>query len=103
MHPQSLFLPIPDHDIVRALVKLIDNCAQNRRLRTSPKPPLDRRRLVTDLQLRQEMDTTIGRHLRANPLRNSNVDDVKLHSPQPSCEPLTWYFHPRNEGDQGEV
>ena len=44
---------------------------------TSAKPPVDRRRLVTNPQLRQEVATAVGRHLRANPLRESNMDDVE--------------------------
>ena len=41
------------------------------------KPPVDRKRLVTNPQLRQEPATAVGRHLRANPPGDSNVDDVK--------------------------
>ena len=51
--------------------------ARNRRLRASAKPPVDRRRLVTDPQLRQEVATAVGRHLRANPPGDSTVDDVE--------------------------
>ena len=47
------------------------------RLRVSAKPPVDRRRLGTDPQLRQEMATAVGRHLRANPPGESNVDGVE--------------------------
>ena len=43
----------------------------------SAKPPVDRRRLVTDPQLRQEVVTAVGMHLRANPPGDSNVDDVE--------------------------
>ena len=38
---------------------------------------MDRRRLVTDTQLRQEGATAVGRYLRANPLGDSSVDDVE--------------------------
>ena len=38
---------------------------------------MDRRRLVTDPHLRQEVATAVGRHLRANPPGDSNVDDVE--------------------------
>ena len=38
---------------------------------------MDRRRLVTDPQLRQEVATAVGRHLRANPPGDSNVDNVE--------------------------
>ena len=41
------------------------------------KPPVDRRRLVTDPQLRQEVATAVGGHLRANPPGDSSVDDVE--------------------------
>ena len=92
VHPQPSFLPISDHNIVSAPVKLLGHFARNRRLRVSAKSPVDRRRLVTDPQLRQEVATAVGRHLRANPPGDSNVDDVEAapHSPQPSCGPLNW-------------
>ena len=77
MHPQSSFLPISDHNIVSAPVKLLDHFARNRRLSASAKPPVDRRRLVTDPQLRQEVATAVERHLRANPPGDSSVDDVE--------------------------
>ena len=77
VHPQPSFLPISDHNIVSAPVKLLGHFARNRRLRVSAKPPVDRRRLVTDLQLRQEVATAVGRHFRANPPGDSNVDDVE--------------------------
>ena len=77
VHPQPSFLPISDHNIVSARVKLIGHFARNRRLRVSAKPPVDRRRLVTDPQLRQEVATAVGRPLRANPPGDSNVDDVE--------------------------
>ena len=77
VHPQPSFLPISDHNIVSAPVKLLGHFARNRRLRASAKPPVDRRRLVTDPQLRQEVATVVGRHLRANPPGDSNVDDVE--------------------------
>ena len=32
---------------------------------------------MTDTQLRQEVATAVGRHLRANPPGNSSVDDVE--------------------------
>ena len=60
-----------------ARVKLLGNFARRRRLRVSAKPPGDRRRWVTDPQLRQEVATAVGRHLRANPPGDSNVDDVE--------------------------
>ena len=77
VHPQPSFLPISDHNIVSAPVKLFGHFARNSRLRASAKPPVDRRRLVTDPQLRQEVATTVGRHLRANPPGDRSVDDVE--------------------------
>ena len=77
VHPQPSFLSILDHNIVSAPVKLLGHFARNRRLRASAKPPVDRRRLVTDPQLRQEVATAVGRHLRANPAGDSNVNDVE--------------------------
>ena len=76
VHPQPSFLPISGHNIVSAPVKLLGHFSRNHRLRTPAKPPVDRRRLVADPQLRQEVATTVGRHLRENPPGDSNVDDV---------------------------
>ena len=77
VHLQPSFIPISDLNIVSAPVKVLGHFARNRRLRVSAKPPVDRRRLVTDPQLRQEVATVIGKHLRANPPGDSNVDDVE--------------------------
>ena len=78
VHPQPSFLPISDHNIVSAPVKLLGHFARNHRLGASAKKPLvDRRRLVTDPQLRQEVAIAVGRHLRANPPGDSSVDDVE--------------------------
>ena len=77
VHPQPSSLPISDHNIVSAPVKLLGHFARNRRLRVAAEPPVDRRRLVTDPQLRQEVATVVGRHLRANPPGDRNVDDVE--------------------------
>ena len=73
MHLQLSFLPISDHDIVSAPVELFGHFARNRRLRVSAKPPVN----LTDPQLRQEVDTVVGRRLRANPPGDSNVNDVE--------------------------
>ena len=77
VHSQPSFLPISDHIIVSVPVKLLGHFARNRRLRASAKPPVDRRRLVTDPQLGQEVVTAVGRHLRVNPPGDSSVDDVE--------------------------
>ena len=77
VHPQLSFLPISDHNIVSAPVKLLGRFAENRRLRASAKPPVNRRRLVTDPQLRPEVATAVARHLRTNPPGDSSVDDVE--------------------------
>ena len=77
VHPQPPFLHISDHNIVSAPVKLLGHFARNRRLRAPAKPPVDRRRLVTDPQLLQEVATAVGRHVRANPPGDSSMDDVE--------------------------
>ena len=77
VHPQPSFLPISNHNIVSAPVKLLGHFARIRRLRPSAKPPMDRRRLVADPQLRQEVATAVGRHLRTNPPGNSSADAVE--------------------------
>ena len=76
VHPQTSFLPILDHNIVSAPVKLLGHFARNHRLRAPAKPSVDRS-LVTDPQLRQEVTTAVGRYLRANPPGDSSMDDVK--------------------------
>ena len=60
-----------------APVKLLGHFARNRRLRAPAEPPVDRRRLVTDTQLRQELATAVGRHLRENPPGDNSVDGVE--------------------------
>ena len=79
MHLRPSFLPISSHsNIIFAPVKLIvGHFARERRLRASVKPPVDRRRQVTDPQLRQEVATAVKRNLRANPPGYSSVDDVE--------------------------
>ena len=78
VHPQQLFLPISDHNIVTAHVKLLGRFARNRPVREAKGPPLiDRRRLTTDPHFRQEVATGIGDHLRASPPSGSSVDDVE--------------------------
>ena len=77
VHPQPSFVLISDRNIVSAPVKFIGHFAQTRRLRASAKPPADRKRLVTDPQVRQEVVTAVERHLRENPPGDSSVDDVE--------------------------
>ena len=69
---------IRDHNIVPAPVKLLGHFIRNCRLRISAKPPVDRRRLVTDPRLRQEMATAVKTDLRANPPGDSNADDIEV-------------------------
>ena len=70
VYPQPSFLPISDHNIVTAHVKLLGRFARNRPVREAKgPPPIERRRLTTDPHLRQEIVTVIGDHLRAFPPR----------------------------------
>ena len=49
VHPQTSFLPISDHNIVTAHVKLLGRFARNRPMREAKRsPPIDRQRLTTD-------------------------------------------------------
>ena len=41
---------------------------------------------MTDPQLRQEVATAVGRHLRANPPGDSNVDDVEARKLSAYCK-----------------
>ena len=78
VHPQPSFLPISDHNIVTAHVKLLGRFARNRPVREAKgPPPIDRRRLMTDPHLRQQVATAIGDHLRAFPPNGSSADDVE--------------------------
>ena len=77
MHSQRSFLPISDH-IVSTTVNFISHFSRYRRLKASFRAPVDRRRLMTDPLLRQEVATAIGRHLRANPPGDSNVDGAEV-------------------------
>ena len=78
VHPQPSFLPISDHNIVTAHVKLLGRFARNRPVREGKGPPsIDRRRLMADPYLRQQVATAIGDHLRAFPRSGSSFDDVE--------------------------
>ena len=78
VRPQPSFLPISDHNIVTAHVKLLGRFARNRPVREARGPPsIDRRRLMTDPHLRQQVATAIGDHLRAFPPSGTSVDDVE--------------------------
>ena len=77
MHPQPSFLPISGHIIVSASAKLLGHFARNRRLKAPANPPVDRKRLVTDPQLRQEVATAVRRQLKAYPPGDSSVDDAE--------------------------
>ena len=78
VHPQPSFLPILDHNIVTAHVKLLGRFARNRPAREAKGlPPIDRRQLTTDPRLRQEVATVIGDHLRAFSPSGSSVDDME--------------------------
>ena len=78
VHPQSSFLPVSDHNIVTAHVRLLGHFARNRPARkVKGPPPIDRRRLTNDFYLHQEVATVIGDHLRAFPPSGSSGDDVE--------------------------
>ena len=57
LHPQPSFLPISDHNVITAHVKLLDDrFARNRLVKRAKRPPLtDRRRLLNYPHLRQEV------------------------------------------------
>ena len=70
VHPQPSFLPISDHNIVTAHVKLLGRFARNRPVREAKEPlTIDQRRLTTDPHMREEvgivMETTSGRFRQA--------------------------------------
>ena len=78
VHPQPSFLPILDHNIVTAHVKLPGRFVRSRPVREAKvSPPIDRRLLTNGPHLRQEVSTVIGDHLRAFTLSGSSVDDVE--------------------------
>ena len=75
VHPPLSFLPISDHNIVTAYVKLLGRFARYRLVREAKgPPPIDRRRLTHDLHLRQEVETVIGDHLTVVPPSGRSVD-----------------------------
>ena len=62
VQPQPSFLPISDHSIVTAHVKLLGRFARNRPVREAKgPPPIDRRRLTTDSHLRQQVSSDSDR------------------------------------------
>ena len=91
VHPQPSFLPISDHNIVSAPVKLLGHFARNRRLRASAKkPPVDRRRLVTDPNFDRRWPQRLGGISGQTRLETAVWTTSKPHSPQPSCGSLNW-------------
>ena len=63
---------------LQAHVRLLGRFARNRPVREAKGPPsIDRRKLMTDLHLRQQVATAIGDHLRVFPPSGSSVDDVE--------------------------
>ena len=104
VHPQPSFLPISDHNIVTAHVKLLGRFARNRPVREAKgPPPIDRRRLMTDPHLRQQVATAIGDHLRVFPPSGSSVDDVRLPLRQPYCRQRNGLRHCERPGCRGGV
>ena len=78
MHPQPSFLPISDHNIATAHVKLLGRFAGKRPVREAKGPlPIDRRRLTNDPHFHQKVATVIGDHLRVFPPSGSSVNDVE--------------------------
>ena len=90
VHPQPSFLPISDHNVVSAHVKLLGHFARNCRLRASAKPPVDRRRLVTDPNFDRRWPQRLGDTSGQTRLETAVWTTSKPHSPQPSCGPLNW-------------
>ena len=78
VHPQPSFLPISDHNIVTAYVKLFGRFARSRPVRrTKRPPPIDWQQLTIDPHLRLEGAIVIEDHLRAVPPSDSSLDDVE--------------------------
>ena len=72
--PQPSFLPISDHNIVTAHVKLLGRFARNRPVKEAKgPPPIDRQRLANDPCLRQEVAIV----LEVFPPIGNSVDDVE--------------------------
>ena len=103
VYTQASFLSILDHNIVSAPAKLIGHFARSHLLRASAKLPVNRRSLMTDSQLRQEVATAVKSHLRANPPRDSNVADVEASFDAAIMGTVEMVSHPRKEEDQGEI
>ena len=64
---------------------------------------MDRRRLLTDPHLRQEVATAAGRHLRANPPEDSNVDDVEAAFAAAIMRTAELVIPPQERRSQDEV
>ena len=90
VHPQPSFLLISDHNTVSAPVKLLEHFARTRRLGAPAKLPVDRRRLGTNPQLRQEVATAVGGTSWQNRLKTAEWTTWKPHSPMSSCGLLNW-------------
>ena len=97
VHPQPSLLPISDHHIVTPQhAELLGCLARNlpaRKVKGSS--PIDRRRLMNDPHLRQEIATVIEDHLWAFPLSGSSVDDVETVFTTAILQTAEWVTSPR--------
>ena len=88
VYPWPSFIPFSDQNIVSAPVKLLGHFARNRRLRAPAKPPVDRRRLVTDPNFDRGWPQRLESASGQTCLETAVWTTWKPHSLQPSCGPL---------------
>ena len=90
LHPQPSFLSIPERNIMSAPFKLIPHFARNRWLGTSVKPPVECSRLMSDCQLRREIESQRSEGTSGQTRQEMAMWATwKPHSVRPSCGPLS--------------
>ena len=77
VHRQPTFLPIADHNVVTASVRLLGRFARKRRVRSVRNPRNDLQCLTTDPDIRRGMATAVAKQLRERLPNGESVDEAE--------------------------
>ena len=77
VHRQPTFLPISDHNVVTASVRLLGRFARNRRVRSVKNPRIDLQGLTTNPNIRREVAAAVAKQLRERVRNGETVDEAE--------------------------
>ena len=75
---QQIVLPISDHNVVTASVRLVGRFARNRWVRSIKNPRIDLQCLTTDPDIGREVATAVVKQLRERTPNGENVDETEI-------------------------